>query len=115
MRRTGWMLLPAIACALAYAEDVPELTHNPFDRPELKIEPSAAADTKAGGWPEALRATLIDGPYALANLDGRFVAVGEDLDGAVVVRIGEGSVTLERDGEQRTMTLHPQKAEQDNE
>ncbi len=87
----------------AAAEDGSELANNPFARPDMTDSGVSSGD-EPKGWPEQLRATLIDGARSLANIDGTLVTVGENVDGATVTHIGEGVVTLAR-GE-KTRTLH---------
>lgn len=104
MRR---LVLTITLCATTsgiLAEDAPELTHNPFARPDMAAS-SGSSNRDSGSWPEALRATLVDGVHSLANIDGTLVTVGESVDGATVTHIAEGMVTLTRGETTRTLRL----------
>ncbi len=105
MGRLPVILASAAISALAHAADEPALVHNPFARPDVAatVSPSGAV---SGGWPEELRATLVDGKQSLANLDGTLVTVGETVGGATVMHIGEGVVTLVRGKTSHVMKLN---------
>ncbi|MEO1574245.1 MAG: hypothetical protein AAFU65_04715 [Pseudomonadota bacterium] len=83
----------------AFADEAGEV-RNPFARPP-------GFDTRPGAAPSGmtLRATLVDDARALANIDGRLVAVGDALGRATVVRIELNRVELAVDGKPVILTL----------
>jgi len=86
----------------ALAGEPPTLRHNPFERPSVKMVTDPGTGPRHA---QRLRATLVDGPRSLANIDGVLVGVGEQINDAKVTAIGEGTVTLQRDDTRYTLTL----------
>ncbi|MFK8017944.1 MAG: hypothetical protein AB8G17_21165 [Gammaproteobacteria bacterium] len=110
MRRIAVGLL-LLCVRTAHAGEPPTLRHNPFERPSVNI----AVDPSTGPrHAQRLRATLVDGPRSLANIDGVLVGVGDQINDARVTAIGEGTVTLQRDDTRYTLTLtHEQDTRRD--
>ena len=82
------------------------LRHNPFSRPELGEVAAGGGAEPAGtaGEPE-LRATLVAGRGSLANVGGELLAVGDEIDGYRLVRVGEGFAEFERGKERTTIYI----------
>ena len=84
-----------VVCA-ARAGDAPALTKDPFVRPQLieLAQPVAAIAPP----PLELRAVLSAGDTSLANVGGRILRVGEEIDGYRLVAVSEGGARFARDG-----------------
>lgn len=90
--------------------DAPPAQTNPFAQPP-------GFDTRAGAAPAGmtLRATLIDGQRALANINGELLAVGDVIGRATVTRIALDRVELTTDGKTLALTLRKPETEQTQE
>jgi hypothetical protein len=101
--------MPALLLAAAALATSPaHAGRDPFARPALA--PAAAPDTQAPAAepaaPPQLRAIMVAPGQALANINGRILAVGEWFGDYRVVRIRERSVTLAtRDGVKSELAL----------
>ena len=94
---TAWMTV--VPAAPAAEPEVPELTHNPFDRPVLVTAVSRGSERgRSGSWPFVLQATLRSSAGSLANVGGRLIALGEEYEGYRLIRVGEGTATFRKDG-----------------
>jgi len=85
-----------------------KLNRDPFDfsairPPEKRIEQESASDEQAMTF--ELRATLVSKQHSMANLNGKILLVGEELEGYRLWKIGEDEVVLEKDGKQFTVPL----------
>lgn len=84
-----------------------KLSRDPFNfstikPPEKIVEPSVPIPQAI---PFTLRATLVAKQRSLADLDGKILAEGDELDGYRLKNIGEDEVVLEKDGKQVTVYL----------
>jgi hypothetical protein len=95
------LLLPV--CLQATGDDA-LLLHNPFRQPEARgvIGPQGAATASDE---LTLRATLTDGGQPLANINGRLIRPGDEVNGYKVEAIDEGSVVLSRGAQERRLTV----------
>lgn len=106
------LLIVAVANGPALGDDTaPELTVNPFERPgwlgnaREVAEPARPARVRL-----ELRATLSGNP-SLANVGGRIVTPGEQVEGYTLVSVGEGTAEF-RNGETTIMLrVAPEKRE----
>jgi hypothetical protein len=92
----------------AQADEVVELLHNPFTRPELPSLPSAhssGVDEGRRGESLELRATLIAPEHVMANVNGVILTVGDEVEGFRLVEVGERRAILERDGTRVVVSL----------
>jgi hypothetical protein len=82
------------------------LRNNPFEQPEMVEDlRSAKAGTKAAAGME-LHGTILDGDDSLANIDGEYYRINQEVSGYRVVRIESGSVIMSRSGDEKILTLH---------
>lgn len=84
------------------------LHRDPFDFSEIRpparvIEPDVKVEEQAITL--ELRATLISKQHSLANLNGKIIGEGEEVEGYRLMKIGEDEVVLEKDGKQVTVSL----------
>jgi hypothetical protein len=96
MKRFSIAMLAPLIAAATLATGPAQAGRDPFARPALP--PSAAPDAQAAeaepAAPPQLRAIMVAPGHALANINGRILAVGEWFGDYRVVRIRERSVTL---------------------
>lgn len=119
--------LVASACAIAAlaatgvataSEPPATLRYNPFSRPpvvERAIESSRSASPVAERGALDLRGTLIGSRTRFANVGGRILAVGESVDGYVLVWVEENSATFEKNDTRITAYVKPVVTDTSNE
>jgi hypothetical protein len=100
-RPLSWLLGAAILAvppAGAWANDVAELTHNPFSRPEWFSARGPGTGEARREDKLELRATLTASEHPMADISGVILAVGDEVDGLRLVEVDERRAVLERDG-----------------
>jgi len=106
-------LLALLSTGVLVADDherPPELQHNPFSRPpsevlrQLPAEPGRDRGTSL--LPE-LQATMIGSRSRLANVGGRILKRGDEVEGYLLVAIHEQFVVFRRNGEDITVYVKP--------
>lgn len=109
---SGVVLALAI-CGAATAGEQPvteqaSIDHNPFERPPALRAPSASGDaapTLLAMDNLILKSVLVAGSGSQANINGRIVALGEEVvEGYRLTSVSVDGVELRRDGE--TIVLH---------
>ena len=84
-----------------------DLKTNPFKRPV--IEDSGKADQKKPektALPEmALRGTMAAGPYSLADIGGKILAIGQEINGYKLVTVHQRHVVLQKNDIQLTLSI----------
>jgi len=101
---------------VATADDAPPLVHNPFSRPssEVTIIASRLSDSREDlATPIRLVATLVGSKEKLANVDGRVIRQGEEVDGFRLVEIHEDHAVFLRAGNRTTVYVKPDLVESD--
>jgi hypothetical protein len=108
-------IFKATAVLVALAPAVPvagaELAHNPFSRPPSNIvatESDTPGRERQPVRPLELRATMIAGRSGLANVDGRILRPGEEIDGYRLERVYEDRAVFSRAGKPITVYVKPQ-------
>lgn len=102
--------------AAASAAGPPPLAHNPFSRPpseETDYDSGVVEVINGSGPTLALRATMVGAGKRLANVAGRILAVGDDIDGYRLVAIHEDYAIFERAGKVMTVYVKPRLGEDD--
>lgn len=105
--RSAVLLLPLLLLmgeALAADAGVP-LRINPFVQP---AESRGVDVAQQSGDSMELRGVVMAGEDSLANIGGRIVSVGQEVDGYRVITVDERKVVLERNGSQRELELRAQ-------
>jgi MSHA biogenesis protein MshK len=85
--------------------NIPDPTRPPQSAASQETE--AGREAKGAKPQPRLQSVLISPRRKLAVIDGRTVRLGGEIDGARVVAITEGSVTLRRGAETYTLSLYP--------
>lgn len=89
-------LVLALLSDAAPADEAP--LRNPFVRPRILQSAEAVAVPDAPAPALELRGVLVAGRASLANVAGRFVRLGEQIDGYRLVLVTEDAATFERGG-----------------
>ncbi len=79
---------------LPFAGYAAQLLHDPFAPPDFEpqqedVKNNAEQAVKREDWRPELRATMRAGRQSMANIDGRIVRIGEEIDGFRLVKVHE--------------------------
>ncbi len=106
-----------IAVPVLAQDEPPSLSNNPFSRPPSDViiddRVSVVAEEVSTEMP-GLRATMIGSVNRLANVDGRILKIGDQVDGYRVAEIHEQYAVFERDGRRTTVFVKPLMADEEN-
>ncbi len=97
----------------ANAEVARVLHWNPFEKPAPAAAQAVSPQQpvqKAAPWEPALRATLVGGARPRANVDGRLMVLGDEVEGYKLVGVQERRAVFEKEGVRRILTMdskHP--------
>lgn len=106
---SGLLVTTAIALTASGAEP-PELRHNPFSRPSterLVVERQSAPDAKLSSTVINLRATMAAPENSLANVGGRILRAGDEVEGYLLLKVYEDRAVFSRDGRRLTVYVKP--------
>ena len=97
-------LLQAVAQA---ADEAGPLRINPFVQPEVVAD---VAGTVVSGEEDSmvLRGIMLAGEQSLANIGGKIVGIGQEINGYRVIAVNESNVVLDRDGTRRELGVSKQ-------
>jgi len=90
----------------AAGTDVP-LRFNPFVRPDDVIGGAGSA-AAVGDASMELRGVMLAGERSLANIGGKIVGIGQDINGYRVIAVNENMVVLDRDGMRKEIGVKTQ-------
>ena len=91
-------------------ENPPALKHNPFSRPPsevLRDSPVEPGRTIGTTFIPQVRATMIGSVNKLANVDGRILKRGDEVEGYLLVAIHEQYAVFRRNGEDIEVYVKP--------
>ena len=103
------------ASSMAGATEPPALAHNPFARPPsvvtapLRSQPQTDGSTQ----PLDLRATMVGTRDRLANVAGKTLRPGEEVQGYTLVQVFEDRAVFARQGNRLTVYVKPDLEEDD--
>lgn len=112
------VLVMILAAGIALAtpdREPPTLRNNPFSRPPSEVIVSMTNPIVAGpvsNEPLELHATMIGTVNRLANVGGKVLRRGDEIQGYVVVAIHERFAVFERNGEKTTVYVRPIQTEE---
>ena len=95
----------------------PVLRNNPFARPSSNVvidDRVSVRTEEIVSVPLELQATMIGTVNKLANVDGRILKPGDEIQGHVLVAIHERYAVFRRNGKDTTVYVKPQLAENDD-
>jgi hypothetical protein len=111
------LVLSASWPAAVTAADVPPtLAHNPFSRPPSEVSrdaPTLVESDDGSGPTLALHATMVGGASRLANVAGRILKPGDEIQGYLLIAIFEEYAVFRKDGRSLTVYVKPNLAEND--
>lgn len=103
------LFLVVLAAGLASAESKPTLRHNPFVRPDaVPAAPDAGPASRSGA--PLLRATLVAGARSIVDLNGKLLAIGEEVDGYRLLEVRAWEAVFEYRGRRVTIEVDPREA-----
>lgn len=100
----------------AATDEPPALTHNPFSRPPSVVprEVRSVVESDDGTGPTlALQATMVGRASRLANVAGRILKPGDEVEGYLLVAVHEEYAIFKRDGKPLTVFVKPHLADDD--
>jgi hypothetical protein len=111
VRRTSALLFAgaaglALSCQAAAQAGI--LHRNPFAHALPGVSQPAAGTANpsaAAAIPLELRGTMLAGSDSLANIGGLILGIGQEVEGYRIVSIHERWVVIEKNGEQRTLSV----------
>lgn len=103
-------LSPAVPLLADSPESPPALKHNPFSRPPsevLRSSPMEPGRDRATSLLPELQATMIGSVNKLANVGGRILKRGDEVEGYLLVAIHEQFAVFRRNGEDIKVYVKP--------
>ena len=114
------LLVVAALCAgvasPALSNEAPPIGHNPFARPPSEVtrmDRGPLVVTESGEVTIQLTATMVGAAGRLANVAGRIIKPGDEVDGFVLTAVYEDRAVFERGGVERTVYVKPDLVEED--
>jgi len=106
---TAPVLVATLLSLGVQAEGPPPLVHNPFSRPPSAVLPDALPVFSADGseQPLDLRATMVAGADRLANVAGRTLRPGDEVQGYKLLQVLEDRAVFSREGQRVTVHVKP--------
>lgn len=114
------VLVPVAVGAVPSGPD--EARRDPFEPPAAITRPAAVIqdveqeEAKEEFHAEVmliLKATMVNGSFQMANVNGRMLRPGDSIEGYTLLRVGERQAVFTRDGEERVVELVPAAAVRD--
>lgn len=109
------VLVTAWPQAIAAQDEPPALRHNPFSRPPsdaILDDRVSVRDDDAVSPTLELQATMIGSVNKLANVGGRILKRGDEIQGYVLIAIHEQYAVFERAGNRTTVYVKPLQEEE---
>ena len=110
-------LVAFLATPGAIADEPPALAHNPFARPpseRLAVARGPTAATDDVVTEIDLRATMASDSSALANVNGRVIRPGDEVDGYLLLEVLEDRAVFQRGDKRLTVYVKPDLVEDDD-
>ena len=110
------VLATAGSQVVAAADDPPNLLRNPFSRPPSevsRVRDSVIERDDGDGETLDLRATMIGGVSKLANVAGRILKPGDEIEDYKLIAVYERYAVFRRNNKMMTVYVRPNLAEDD--
>ena len=95
--------------AVQAANMAPKLHSDPFEQPDLLLQqsPELEADIlpESRSWQPVLKATMRSTKGAMVNIDGDIIAIGEEINGFLLLEVQERSAIFGKNGEKYPVSL----------
>ena len=117
--RTTMLLLIAAGSLLPFAGEATaeptRLTHNPFSRPPSASTTNSADVVSRRNTPQVLdlRATMVAKNNRLADVAGRILRPGDEVNGYELLQVFEDRAVFDSDGKRLTIYVKPELAKND--
>lgn len=111
------ILLTTVCPLQAATDEPPALSHNPFSRPPSVVprDVRSIVESDDGTGPTlALQATMVGSNSRFANVAGRILKPGDEIEGYRLIAVHEEYAIFKRDGKSLTVYVKPHLAD-DNE
>jgi hypothetical protein len=109
------MLAVFLPTAVLGAEP-PPLQNNPFSRPPAPvIREEVRPEGDARDTPLIVIATVVSNKAAFANIEGKVLRPGQEINGYLLKRVYEDRAVFERNGDELTVYVKPELDENDEE
>ena len=103
------VLLNILFFSMCYANDSSVLNTNPFIKPNSLLvntnSNNSNADKQYSQTEIQLHATLYSEDQSLANVNGKIIFVGEEINGYKLISVGEGVAIFKKNGEEITLSV----------
>ncbi len=108
-------LVALLLAAAAGASEPPTLRSNPFARPPSVVTAPILSEARLDGDPSGLelRATLVSTQNRLANVGGKTVRPGDEVQGYKLLQVFEDRAVFARQGKHLTIVVKPDLEEND--
>ena len=114
--KRDWIFLAVFALtAVTHATEPPKLSHNPFARPPSEVTLPAQPLLRTDGTtlPLDLRATLVGANDKLANVAGKVIRPGDEVNGYTLLQVFEDRAIFRKAGNELTIYVKPDLEEND--
>jgi len=103
------LLTLAIVGTVVYAAEPTRLQHNPFSRPPSEVTRDVKPTPRADGSTPALdlRATLVASSDRLANVGGRILRPGDEVQGYTLLEVFEDRAVFSIESNRLTIYVKP--------
>lgn len=112
----GMVMAGSWPVSVAAADEPPALAHNPFSRPPseaIRNDQTLVESDDGSGPTLALQATMVGHNSRLANVAGRILKRGDEIQGYLLVAIFEKYAVFRKGGRSITVYVKPDMAEND--
>ncbi len=108
-------LLPVFVCTSTWATEPASLRHNPFSRPPSEAVNDPGIGPAWGGTERDvdLRATMVASNGKLANVAGRILRPGDEINGLTLLEVFEDRAVFASDGRRLTIYVKPELVDDD--
>ena len=98
-----------VLVAVAHATEPPSLASNPFSRPPSERTAPFVSQLRTDGSPQTLdlRATMVGTRDRLANVAGKILRPGDEVQGYKLVQVFEDRAVFSRQGSRITLYVKP--------
>ena len=108
-------MLTVLLPAAVLAAGPPPLQNNPFSRPPAPvIREEVRPEGDAKNTPLIVIATVVSNKAAFANIEGKVLRPGQEINGYLLKRVYEDRAIFERDGDELTVYVKPELDENDD-
>lgn len=114
--KSGLVMLAILSGVNLHAKEPLPLANNPFSRPPSAVTVQPRSSVAADGSIQVidLRATMVAANNGLANVGGRILRPGDDVQGYTLLQVFEDRAIFSREGKRLTVYVKPELVEDDD-